>query len=65
MIKFAHLTGDVKDWAKRLVTDLNRPASDYVGGLSAYANDAAAAAAGIPIGGGYRKTDGTVRWRVS
>lgn len=32
---------------------------------AAYADDAAAATAGIPVGGIYRKTDGTVVWRQS
>jgi len=32
---------------------------------AAYADDAAAGAAGIPVGGVYRKTDGTVVWRQS
>jgi hypothetical protein len=32
---------------------------------TAYADDAAAAAAGVPVNGLYLKTGGTVAWRVS
>jgi hypothetical protein len=62
-MKFAHLTGDVKAWAKRLVDDLNR-GSDPVAALPFYVDDMGAAAGGVPIGGGYRAGDGTVRWRL-
>jgi hypothetical protein len=61
-MKFAHLTTDVKAWARRLIDDLNR-ISDPVSELQEFADDTAAGAGGIAIGSGYRATDGSVRWR--
>ncbi len=61
-MKFAHFTGDIKAWAKRLVDDLNR-APDPVSALPVHADDAAASNGGVPVGAGYRAGDGTVRWR--
>lgn len=61
-MKFAHLTGDVKAWAKRLVDELNR-GSDPVAALPRYSDDAAASVGGVAVGGGYKADDGSVRWR--
>jgi hypothetical protein len=51
-------------WAQRLTDDLNRyalPGSSYPG---PYANDSAAATAGIPLGSSYMDSSGVYRRRL-
>lgn len=61
-MRFAHLTTDVKAWAKRLVDDLNR-VTDPIAEMQVFDDDTAAANGGVSVGSGYRATDGIVRWR--
>jgi hypothetical protein len=65
-MKLEHLKApeQVKAWAKRLIDDLNRDRSG-IGDLPTFADDAAAAAAGIPLKGGYVTPAGIVRRRVA
>ena len=68
-MKFAYLLAtdpkSVGDWARQLITDLNRypdPGGEFPG---PYTNDAAAASAGIPVGSSYMDTAGIYRRRLT
>lgn len=57
---------DVADWARKVANAINQlaPLQDGVN-AGPFADDAAAGAGNIPVGGLYRKPDGTIAWRVS
>lgn len=55
---------NVAEWGRRVATAINQlaPLQDGVA-AGPFADDAAASGAGIPVGGLYRKPDGSVGWR--
>lgn len=54
----------IMDWARQIVTDLNRETDSLALLPGPYANDAAAAAANIQIREGYIDTAGIARRRI-
>jgi hypothetical protein len=57
--------GQLIDWAQRLTNDLNRYADTGAAYPGPYANDAAAATGGIPIGSSYMDSAGIYRRRLT
>jgi len=66
-MRFTYLSNPagVVDWAKRLINDLNSNLDQAATYPGPYANDAAAASAGIPVGSSYMDTSGIYRRRLT
>ncbi|WP_203309764.1 hypothetical protein [Sphingomonas beigongshangi] len=58
--------GNMVEWVRKAATAINQLIQASEAPLPGpFADDSAANTGGVPVGGTYRKPDGTLGWRVS